>query len=168
MMTINISRSQRIVRGSWSTGFYRSHILPQAPGGFRIFLEIPVRTKQASCGFSWKTVFSCLLLRVSIENRSLHAVLQYSLVRFGSRVRLPCSVPEARDGSVGRATALSGVRAELLQARMSHSPTLNWSSNPKLFDCWLNLFTCNPSCLEARESRRRAKGGKPFVNMAYT
>ena len=35
-----------ILRGNWSTGFL-DYILPQNPGGFRIFSEISVRTKQA-------------------------------------------------------------------------------------------------------------------------
>ena len=42
-------------RGIWSAGFL-DYALPQTPGGFRKLSEIPVRTNQASCVFSWKNV----------------------------------------------------------------------------------------------------------------
>ena len=50
----------KTLRGNWSTGFL-DYILPTAPGGFQKFSEMSVRTKQASCRSSWKTVFSRLL-----------------------------------------------------------------------------------------------------------
>ena len=45
--------------------------------------EISVRTRQASCRFLRKFVFSRLLPQISIENRSPHPVLKHSLMMVG-------------------------------------------------------------------------------------
>ena len=66
----------RMVRGNWSTGFL-DYILPKTPGGFRRCSETSVRTKQVSCWYSWKTVFS-RLLPVDFR-RKPEPVLKYSL-----------------------------------------------------------------------------------------
>ena len=75
------SRAQHIiilVRGNWSTGFL-DYILPRTPGGFRRLSEMSVITKQASCRYSWKNVFSRWLPYNFVENRSPYPILKCSL-----------------------------------------------------------------------------------------
>ena len=67
------------IRGNWNTGFLY-HSIPYIPEGFP---EIPVRTKQVSCGLLWKPVFSRLLLQTSVENWSPYPALNYSLMPLG-------------------------------------------------------------------------------------
>ena len=50
------------------------------PVNSRRLPETSVRAKQASCRYSWKTMFSRLLPQISVENRSPYPVLKYSLV----------------------------------------------------------------------------------------
>ena len=45
------------LRGNWSAEFL-DYVLPRTPGGFRRLSEISVGTKQPSCRYSRKTVFS--------------------------------------------------------------------------------------------------------------
>ena len=48
------------LRWNWNTGFL-DYIIPKTPRGFSRCSETSGRTKQASCRYSWKTVFSRLL-----------------------------------------------------------------------------------------------------------
>ena len=43
-------------------------------------MAMSVRTKQASCRYMWKTAFSRLPPKISVENRSPYPVLKYSMV----------------------------------------------------------------------------------------
>ena len=72
-----IMRIVIILRGSWSTGFL-DYILARTPGDFRRLSEMSVGTNQASCRYSRKTVFSRLLPKISVENRSLYPVPESS------------------------------------------------------------------------------------------
>ena len=50
------------------------------PKNSRRCSDISVRTKQVSCRYSWKNVFSRLLPYISVENRSAYPVLKSSLI----------------------------------------------------------------------------------------